>query len=98
MTSASIYNAINWLSPLQFATLTTINILIGFMGVLQLSENDSRFVTRTEWLDNNIKVDEKIDKVDRKHTDALNNLSIKVERKAFYKNNLLKVKRNQKSI
>lgn len=32
MTSASIYNAINWLTPLQFATLTTINILIGFYG------------------------------------------------------------------
>ena len=70
MTSASIYNAINWLTPLQFATFTTINILIGFYGVLQLSENDSRFVTRTEWLDNNIKVDEKIDKIDRKHTEA----------------------------
>ena len=51
--------------------------------MLQLSENDSRFVTRTEWLDNNIKVDEKIDKVDRKHTDALNNLSIKVERQSI---------------
>ena len=48
-----------------------------FYGVLQLSENDSRFVTRTEWLDNNIKVDEKIDKVDRKHTDALKQLIYK---------------------
>lgn len=32
MTSASIYNAINWLTPLQFATFTTINILIAFYG------------------------------------------------------------------
>lgn len=32
MTSASIFNAINWLSPLQFATLTTINFLIAFYG------------------------------------------------------------------
>lgn len=32
MTSASIYNAINWLTPLQFATFATINILIGFYG------------------------------------------------------------------
>ncbi|WP_210142078.1 hypothetical protein [Staphylococcus sp. GDY8P57P] len=47
-----------------------------------MSENDSRFVTRTEWLDNNIKVDKKIDKIDRKHTDALNDLSVKVERQS----------------
>ena len=32
MTSASIFNAINWLTPLQFATFTTINILISFHG------------------------------------------------------------------
>lgn len=32
MTSASIFNAINWLTPLQFATFTTINILISFYG------------------------------------------------------------------
>ena len=51
--------------------------------MLQLSENDSRFVTRTEWLDNNIKVDEKIDKIDRKHTEALNNLTVKVERQSI---------------
>ncbi|MDU0485547.1 MULTISPECIES: hypothetical protein [Staphylococcus] len=47
-----------------------------------MSENDNHFVTRTEWLDNNIKVDKKIDKIDRKHTDALNDLSVKVERQS----------------
>lgn len=32
LTSASIFNAINWLSPLQFATLAIINALIAFNG------------------------------------------------------------------
>ena len=32
MTSASIFNAINWLSPIQFATITMINALIAFCG------------------------------------------------------------------
>lgn len=48
-----------------------------------MPERDDRFVSRTEWLDNNIKVDEKIDKIDRKHTDALNNLTVKVERQSI---------------
>lgn len=69
------------------------------MGVLQLSENDSRFVTRTEWLDNNIEVDEKIDKVDRKHTDALNNLSIKVERQSILQEqSLVSQKKSEKHL
>lgn len=48
-----------------------------------MPEKDDRFVSRTEWLDNNIKVDEKIDKIDRKHTEALNNLTVKVERQSI---------------
>lgn len=32
LTSASIFNAINWLTPLQFATLAIINALIAFNG------------------------------------------------------------------
>ena len=32
LTSASIFNAINWLSPVQFATLAIINALIAFNG------------------------------------------------------------------
>ena len=32
MTSASVYNAINWLSPLQFATITMINVGFAFFG------------------------------------------------------------------
>ena len=31
-TSASIFNAINWLSPVQFATLAMINALIAYYG------------------------------------------------------------------
>ena len=29
---ASVYNAINWLSPLQFATITMINVGLAFFG------------------------------------------------------------------
>ena len=32
MTSASVFHAINWLTPLQFATLTMINAIAGFFG------------------------------------------------------------------
>ncbi|OHQ07871.1 hypothetical protein HMPREF2664_07480 [Staphylococcus sp. HMSC064E03] len=32
LTSASIFNAINWLTPVQFATLAMINALIAFNG------------------------------------------------------------------
>ena len=32
LTSASIFNAINWLTPVQFATLAIINALIAFNG------------------------------------------------------------------
>nr|WP_276311546.1 hypothetical protein [Staphylococcus haemolyticus] len=32
LTSASIFNAINWLSPVQFATLAMINALIAYYG------------------------------------------------------------------
>ena len=32
MTSASVYNAINWLSPLQFVTITMINVGLAFFG------------------------------------------------------------------
>ncbi|MEX2956492.1 hypothetical protein AB4M78_08660 [Staphylococcus pasteuri] len=36
MTSASIFHAINWLTPLQFSTLAVINILIAVLGVIGL--------------------------------------------------------------
>ncbi|WP_145430667.1 hypothetical protein [Staphylococcus haemolyticus] len=32
LTSASIFNSINWLTPVQFATLAMINALIAFNG------------------------------------------------------------------
>ena len=32
LTSASVFNAINWLTPIQFATLAIINALIAFNG------------------------------------------------------------------
>ncbi|PAK64084.1 hypothetical protein B9K00_08595 [Staphylococcus caprae] len=32
MTSASVFNAINWLTPLQFATYTMINVVLAFFG------------------------------------------------------------------
>ncbi|MFV5767187.1 hypothetical protein [Mammaliicoccus sciuri] len=32
MTSASLFNAINWLSPMQFATLSAVGALIAFFG------------------------------------------------------------------
>ena len=32
LTSASVFNAINWLTPVQFATLAMINALIAFNG------------------------------------------------------------------
>ena len=34
MTSASIFHAINWLTPLQFSTLAVLNILICVLGVI----------------------------------------------------------------
>ncbi|MCG2344891.1 hypothetical protein K4P54_01945 [Staphylococcus epidermidis] len=34
MTSASIFHAINWLTPLQFSTLAVLNILIFVLGVI----------------------------------------------------------------
>ncbi|MEV5924461.1 hypothetical protein AB0L32_09210 [Micrococcus luteus] len=32
LTSASVFNAINWLTPVQFATLAMINALIAYYG------------------------------------------------------------------
>src|SRR5699024_6078737 len=32
MTSASLFNAINWLSPMQFATLSAVCAVIAFFG------------------------------------------------------------------
>ena len=32
MTSASLYNAINWLTPIQFATLSAVCAVIAFFG------------------------------------------------------------------
>ncbi len=34
MTSASIFHAINWLTPLQFSTLAVLNIMIAMLGVI----------------------------------------------------------------
>lgn len=34
MTSASIFHAINWLTPLQFATLAALNFIIFVFGVV----------------------------------------------------------------
>lgn len=37
MTSASIFHAINWLSPVQFATFTVIDVLISFYGGVEVA-------------------------------------------------------------
>ncbi|MGC9615559.1 hypothetical protein ACO2FM_06980 [Staphylococcus pasteuri] len=34
MTSASIFHAINWLTPLQFSTLAVVNIMVSVLGVI----------------------------------------------------------------
>lgn len=34
MTSASIFHAINWLTPLQFSTLAVLNFIICVLGVI----------------------------------------------------------------
>ncbi|WJP97056.1 hypothetical protein [Macrococcus bovicus] len=36
MTSASLFNAINWLSPAQFAVLSSVCALVGFFGGAEL--------------------------------------------------------------
>ncbi|MGV3143162.1 hypothetical protein NKW85_09870 [Staphylococcus simulans] len=36
ITSASVYNAINWLSPIQFATLSGIYLVMTFFGGFEL--------------------------------------------------------------
>lgn len=36
MTSASIFHAINWLTPLQFSTLAMLNFIICVLGVIGL--------------------------------------------------------------
>ena len=36
MTSASMFHAINWLSPLQFSTFTMICGIIGFYGGVEI--------------------------------------------------------------
>ncbi|MGD3158273.1 hypothetical protein [Staphylococcus cohnii] len=36
MTSASIFHAINWLTPLQFATLAALNFIIFVFGVVDI--------------------------------------------------------------
>lgn len=63
-----------------------------------MPEKDDRFVSRTEWLDNNIKVDEKIDKIDRKHTEALNNLTVKVERQSILQEQTLESQKKSEAI
>ncbi|MGF0029286.1 hypothetical protein ACQRBQ_01365 [Staphylococcus pasteuri] len=34
MTLASIFHAINWLTPLQFSTLAVVNIMVSVLGVI----------------------------------------------------------------
>ena len=36
MTSASMFHAINWLSPLQFSTFTMICGIMGFYGGVEI--------------------------------------------------------------
>ncbi|WP_414075515.1 hypothetical protein [Staphylococcus pasteuri] len=36
MTSASIFHAINWLTPLQFSTLAVVNIMVSVLGVISI--------------------------------------------------------------
>lgn len=38
MTSASIYNAINWLSTIQFSILSAVSLVIGFIGGADIYE------------------------------------------------------------
>ena len=64
MTSASVYNAINWLSPLQFATITMINVDLHSSEVLRLSEEND-YVKRHEFERSNRRIYDRINQTDK---------------------------------
>ena len=76
MTSASMFHAINWLSPLQFSTFTMICGIMGFYGGVEIVGKEDKYVLRTEWIQNTGKIYEKSTKT-TENTSKLIALSIK---------------------
>lgn len=73
MTSASIYNAINWLSTIQFSILSAVCFAVSFIGVL-ISMTENKHVTYEEWRISREDILEKIKAGDDENMKHINEL------------------------
>ena len=91
MTSASVFNAINWLTPLQFATYTMINVVLASEVPSMSNEND--YIKRHEFERSNGKIYERINQTDRKLVELSGKIDTQnaIQEKTF---NLKNVQRN----
>ena len=92
MTSASIYNAINWLSTIQFSILSAVCFAVSFIGVL-ISMTENKHVTYEEWRISREDILEKIKAGDDENMKHINELKEKIAEGNVYQRQSFEVQK-----
>ena len=93
MTSASIYNAINWLSTIQFSILSAVCFAVSFIGVL-ISMTENKHVTYEEWRISREDILEKIKAGDDENMKHINELKEKIAEGNVYQRQSFEVQKD----